>query len=39
MLADKLLQTTADRCAADIIAGIERGRKRMITGNRSTTLF
>ena len=39
VLADKLLQTTADRCAADILAGIERGKKRIITGNRSTTLF
>ena len=38
-LADKLLQTTADECAAEIVAGIERGRKRIITGNRSTTLF
>jgi len=39
VLADKLLQTTADECAADIIAGVERGRKRIITGNRSTTLY
>jgi NAD(P)-dependent dehydrogenase (short-subunit alcohol dehydrogenase family) len=38
-LADKLLQTTADECATEIIAGLERGRKRIITGNRSTTLF
>jgi|APFre7841882724_1041349.scaffolds.fasta_scaffold00190_8 NAD(P)-dependent dehydrogenase (short-subunit alcohol dehydrogenase family) len=38
-LADKLLQTTAEECAADIIAGIERGNKRIITGNRSTTLY
>jgi hypothetical protein len=38
-LADKLLQTSPDECAADIIAGIERGRKRIITGNRSSTLF
>lgn len=39
VLADKLLQTTADECASDIIAGVERGKKRIITGNRSTTLF
>jgi short-subunit dehydrogenase len=39
VLADKLLQTTADRCARDILSGIERGKKRIITGNRSTTLF
>jgi len=38
-LADKLLQTTADQCAADIVVGVERGRKRIITGHRSTTLF
>jgi short-subunit dehydrogenase len=38
-LADKLLLTSPDECAADIIAGIERGRKRIVTGNRSTTLF
>jgi len=38
-LADKLLQTSPDDCAADIIAGIEQGRKRIITGNRSTTLY
>lgn len=38
-LADKLLQTPADECAADILAGIERGRRRIVTGNRSTTLY
>jgi NAD(P)-dependent dehydrogenase (short-subunit alcohol dehydrogenase family) len=38
-LADKLLQTSPDECAADIIAGIERGKKRIITGNRSSSLF
>ena len=38
-LADKLLLTSPDECAADIIAGIERGRKRIVTGNRSTSLF
>ena len=39
MQADKLLQTTPDECAADIIAGVERGRKRIITGHRSTSLY
>ena len=39
MLADKLLQTTAEDCAADIIAGLERGSKRIITGHRSSTLY
>jgi NAD(P)-dependent dehydrogenase (short-subunit alcohol dehydrogenase family) len=38
MLVDKLLQTTAEDCAADVIAGIERGRKRIVTGHRSSTL-
>jgi NAD(P)-dependent dehydrogenase (short-subunit alcohol dehydrogenase family) len=39
VLANKLLQTTPDECAADIIAGVERGRKRIITGHKSTSLF
>jgi NAD(P)-dependent dehydrogenase (short-subunit alcohol dehydrogenase family) len=39
MLADKLLQTTAEDCAADILAGLERGSKRVITGHRSSTLY
>jgi NAD(P)-dependent dehydrogenase (short-subunit alcohol dehydrogenase family) len=38
MLADKLLRTTADDCAAEIISGLERGRKRIVTGHRSSTL-
>ena len=37
-LADKLLLTPPDDCAADIIAGVERGRKRIITGHRSSTM-
>lgn len=39
LLADKLLQTPADQCAVDIIEGVERGRRRVITGNRSRTLY
>jgi NAD(P)-dependent dehydrogenase (short-subunit alcohol dehydrogenase family) len=35
--ADKLLQTSPEKCAADIVAGLERGRKRILTGNRSST--
>jgi NAD(P)-dependent dehydrogenase (short-subunit alcohol dehydrogenase family) len=38
-MAQKMLLTPPDVCAADIIAGIERGRKRIITGNKSTSLF
>ena len=34
---DKLLKTPPDKCAADIIAGVERGRKRILTGYISTT--
>ena len=33
-----LLTPPAD-CAADIIRGLERGRKRIITGSKSSTLF
>jgi short-subunit dehydrogenase len=38
-LAEKLLVTPPEKCAADIIAGVERGRKRILTGHKSTTLF
>ena len=38
-LAEKLLLTPPEKCAADIIAGVERGRKRILTGHKSTTLF
>jgi hypothetical protein len=39
MLADKLLQTPPEKCAADIIAGVERGKRRIITGHKSTSLY
>jgi NAD(P)-dependent dehydrogenase (short-subunit alcohol dehydrogenase family) len=39
LLADKLLQTSADECAGEIIAGLERGSKRIVTGHRSRTLY
>ena len=39
LLADKLLQTSADECAGEIIAGLERGSKRIVTGHRSTSLY
>jgi len=38
-LADRLLLTPPEECAADIIVGVERGKKRIITGHKSTTLF
>jgi NAD(P)-dependent dehydrogenase (short-subunit alcohol dehydrogenase family) len=38
-LADKMLLTPASDCAADIINGIRNGTKRIITGNKSTTMF
>jgi len=37
-LADKLLLTPPENCAADIISGVERGRKRIVTGHKSTSL-
>ena len=36
---DRMLQTPPGECAADIIAGIERGKKRIITGYLSSRLF
>jgi len=38
-MAEKMLVTPPEECAADIVAGIERGRKRILTGSKSTTLF
>jgi len=34
----KMLLTPPDECAAEIIAGLERGKKRILTGNKSTTM-
>ncbi|HIJ61636.1 MAG TPA: SDR family oxidoreductase [Rhodospirillaceae bacterium] len=39
VLAGKMLTTPPEDCAADIIRGLRKGRKRIITGNLSTTLF
>jgi NAD(P)-dependent dehydrogenase (short-subunit alcohol dehydrogenase family) len=33
-----MLVTPPDECAADIIAGVESGKKRILTGSKSTTL-
>lgn len=38
-LADRMLITPPEDCAAAIIAGVERGKKRIVTGHMSTTLF
>ncbi|MBV7523487.1 SDR family NAD(P)-dependent oxidoreductase [Pseudomonas sp. PDM29] len=38
-LADKMLLTPAADCASDIIKGLRKGTKRIITGNKSSTLF
>jgi NAD(P)-dependent dehydrogenase (short-subunit alcohol dehydrogenase family) len=37
--AEKMLLTPPEDCAADIIAGVERGKRRIITGHRSTTMY
>jgi len=37
--AEKLLKTTPAECASDIIRGLRKGRKRIITGNKSSTMF
>lgn len=38
-LAAGMLLTPADECAADIIKGLRRGSKRIMTGNKSKTVF
>jgi hypothetical protein len=38
MAADMLL-TPPEDCAADILAGVEAGKRRVITGNKSTSFF
>jgi NAD(P)-dependent dehydrogenase (short-subunit alcohol dehydrogenase family) len=38
-MADKMLLTPPEDCAADILRGIRRGKKRIITGNKSSTMF
>lgn len=37
--ASKVLLTPPEECAADIVRGIRKGNKRIITGNKSTTMF
>lgn len=38
-MAEEMLLTPPEDCAADIIKGIGNGDKRIITGNKSTTIF
>jgi NAD(P)-dependent dehydrogenase (short-subunit alcohol dehydrogenase family) len=38
-MAEKMLVTPPEQCAADIVSGIERGKRRILTGNLSTTLY
>ena len=38
-LAAKLLLTPPEQCAADILRGIEAGRRRILTGHRSRSLY
>jgi len=37
--ADAMLRTPPEQCAADIVTGMKRGRKRILTGYKSTTIF
>lgn len=37
--SEKLLKTPPADCAADIVRGLRRGSNRIITGNKSTTMF
>ncbi len=37
--ADKLLSTPPADCAADILNGVRKGRRRILTGNKSSTLY
>ncbi len=38
-MAEKMLITPPETCAADIISGVARGKKRVITGNKSSSLY
>ena len=37
-MGDKLLVTPPEDCAADILEGVRKGRRRIVTGNKSSTL-
>jgi len=38
-VTENLLVTPPEKCASDIIRGLERGKKRILTGHKSATLF
>lgn len=38
-LGERLLTTPPEDCAAAILKGVRQGKKRVVTGNQSTTLF
>ncbi len=38
-LTAKMLRTPPERCAADIINGVRKGNKRIVTGYKSSTMF
>jgi len=38
-LTGRNLVTPPEKCAADILAGVRRGRKRILTGHNASTLF
>ncbi len=37
--SDSLLTTPPEDCAADILNGMERGKQRILTGNKSSTIY
>ncbi|WP_296277293.1 SDR family NAD(P)-dependent oxidoreductase [Pseudomonas sp. UBA7530] len=37
-LADKMLLTSPEECAADILKGVLSGQRRILTGNKSSTM-
>lgn len=37
--AEKMLTTSPERCASDILNGVRRGDRRILTGNKSSTMF
>lgn len=39
LVSEKLLRTAPEDCAADIIRGLERGKRRILTGHRSKAIY
>ncbi|MCJ7451246.1 MAG: SDR family oxidoreductase [Steroidobacteraceae bacterium] len=37
-MADQMLKTPPEKVASDILAGVERGKRRVLTGSQSTTM-